>query len=359
MPKKLFSACVCVFLMLTHGQAQQVLVMRDPGAEAVPKAQPVKAAAPKPEAVKAPMPKAQLDAAYVAGVSAAKVATAKPQPVIAQPAKAQPVTPSTANPPPAKKEIQVAQTRPAKQAPLSIATVSRQTHDSASNTPQPVSLRPETAFTKIADGFDFPVGKPDAQGYYKARGFRAHGHLGEDWDGVRGGDTDLGSPIHSIGDGIVVFSRDCHMGWGNVVIIRHIYREGGIIKNIDSLYGHLQTIQVRRGQAVARGQQIGTMGTAHGLYDAHLHLEIRKNIEIGMSRAAFAPDFSNYYDPSQFIASHRHLTSGGNYRVAMNTFARDARINFDRARNYSRSHHRGGSRESAAALKKAIAARSN
>jgi len=27
-------------------------------------------------------------------------------------------------------------------------------------------------FTKIADGFDFPVGKPEGEGYYKARGFR-------------------------------------------------------------------------------------------------------------------------------------------------------------------------------------------
>jgi len=29
------------------------------------------------------------------------------------------------------------------------------------------------------------------------------------------------------GDGIVVFARDVHLGWGNVVIVRHAYREGG------------------------------------------------------------------------------------------------------------------------------------
>jgi len=222
---------------------------------------------------------------------------------------------------------------------------------------QPINNHFDTAFTKLADGFDFPVGKPDAQGYYKARGFRSRGHLGEDWDGVRGGDTDLGDPIYCVGDGLVVFARDCHMGWGNVLIVRHSYREGGTVKTVDSLYGHLQSMLVHRGQAVARGQKIATMGNAHGLYDAHLHLEIRKNLEIGMSRAAFAQDFSNYYDPTQFIQEHRHLqTGGGSYRVAMNTFTRDARIKWDKARNYSHAHTGGGSSQSAAALKKAVAA---
>lgn len=222
--------------------------------------------------------------------------------------------------------------------------------------PQPISFTGDSAFVKLADGFDFPVGKPEAQGYYKARGFRSHGHLGEDWDGVGGGDTDLGDPIYVIGDGVVVFARDCHMGWGNVVIVRHSYREGGSIKTIDSLYGHLNSILVKRGQAVVRGQKIATLGNAHGLYDAHLHLEVRKNLEIGMSRAAFARDFSNYYDPSQFILSHRHLsTSGGTYRVAMNTFTHDARINWDNARNFSHAHTGGGTGESAVALKRALA----
>ena len=112
---------------------------------------------------------------------------------------------------------------------------------------QPVRLHSEMAFIKLADGFDYPVGKPDAKGYYKARGFRPNGHLGEDWDGVGGGDTDLGDPIYSIGDGVVVFARDCHMGWGNVVIVRHAYSEAGISRNIDSLYAHLQkTIAAKR-----------------------------------------------------------------------------------------------------------------
>jgi len=39
----------------------------------------------------------------------------------------------------------------------------------------------DTATVKVADGFDYPVGKPNGHGYHKARGFTAYGHLGEDW----------------------------------------------------------------------------------------------------------------------------------------------------------------------------------
>ena len=242
-------------------------------------------------------------------------------------------------------------------APEANADLPIESRDSAGRS---LRLPLETAFVRLADGFDFPVGKSEAQGYYKARGFRSNGHLGEDWDGIRGGDTDLGDPIYCIGAGIVVFARDCHMGWGNVVIVRHSYRDGGTVRSVDSLYGHCDRLLVHKGQIVSRGQQIATIGTAHGLYDAHLHLEVRKNIEIGMSRAKFARDSSNYFDPTQFINSHRHLQGGGgSYRVAMNTFVQDARINWAAVRNYSHSHHRGGTRESASALKKAVAATKN
>jgi murein DD-endopeptidase MepM/ murein hydrolase activator NlpD len=113
---------------------------------------------------------------------------------------------------------------------------------------------------------------------------------------------------------------------------------------------------VKRGQGIRRGQQIATIGNAHGLYDAHLHLEVRKNLEIGMSRDKFAQDSSNYYDPTQFITSHRHLQStGASCRVAMNTFTYDSRIHWDQLKNYTHAHTGGGSSESAYALKKALA----
>jgi len=243
-----------------------------------------------------------------------------------------------------------------------VRPIDRRSHESELPPPaQSISFSSQSAFTRLADGFDFPVGKGgEAHGYYRARGFRSHGHLGEDWDGVGGGDTDLGDPVYCIGDGIVVFARDCHQGWGNVIIVRHAFRERGSVRNVDSLYGHLNKILVRRGQTVKRGEQIAEIGNAHGLYDAHLHLEVRKNIAIGMSRDKFAQDFTNYYDPSDFIASHRHLqSSGASTRVAMNTFTYDSRIQWDKLRNYTHAHTGGGSSESAYALKKALAAQSS
>ena len=261
--------------------------------------------------------------------------------------------------PPPKPAPVVAAKKPASPPANAVRVVEKPSRETE-NFPAPPVFSGQTAFVRLADGFDMPVGKPDAHGYYRARGFRSHGHMGEDWDGVGGGDTDLGDPVSVIADGVVVFARDCHQGWGNVIIVRHAYRDGIGTRYIDSLYGHLDKIMVKRGQGVKRGQQIATIGNAHGLYDAHLHLEIRKNLEIGMSRAKFAEDSSNYFDPSQFITSHRHLqTSGASCRVAMNTFTYDSRIHWDKLKNYSGRRTGGGTSESAYALKKALASQSS
>src|ERR1700742_158661 len=98
----------------------------------------------------------------------------------------------------------------------------------------------ETASVPTADGFQCPVGpNGTGEGYYIARGYRPNGHLGDDWNGVEGGDTDLGDPVYATAHGIVTFARNYHVGWGNVVILRHAFYEGGSLKFVDSLYGHL------------------------------------------------------------------------------------------------------------------------
>jgi hypothetical protein len=175
----------------------------------------------------------------------------------------------------------------------------------------------------LARGFDFPVGKPEASGYYKARGFWPNGHLGEDWNGKGGGNTDLGDSVYACADGIVVQSKDIRVGWGNVVIIRHIYREtDGSVKVIDSLYGHLNERLVTLNQRVSRGQRIGTIGTNRGMYLAHLHFEIRKNLAIGMNRSSFDRTSNSYHDPTKFIRAHRKCASSTKlYPVPMDTFA--------------------------------------
>jgi murein DD-endopeptidase MepM/ murein hydrolase activator NlpD len=168
----------------------------------------------------------------------------------------------------------------------------------------------QDAKINLADGFDFPVGKPNAEGYYKARGLRLREprHYGEDWNGRAGGDKDLGDPVFAIADGIVTFAHNVRTGWGNVVLTRHAYRDTtGQVKYIDTLNGHLNEMLVKVGQRIKRGQQIGTIGTNFGMYPAHLHFEIRHNITIGMARNGVPADLVNWADPTDFINKHRQM----------------------------------------------------
>ena len=188
------------------------------------KAEPVKAPAVKEGPVNAKSEKIQSVKAETVKTPAVKEAPANPKSEKVQSVKAEPVkTPAVKEPSP---NLPSARTQSTKVDPVKMLPAQEPTGNV-----QLLNRPMETASTRLADGFDFPVGKPDAEGYYKARGFRSGGHMGEDWDGIRGGDTDLNDPIYSIGDGIVVFARDVHLGWGNVVIVRHAYRENGEVKH--------------------------------------------------------------------------------------------------------------------------------
>jgi murein DD-endopeptidase MepM/ murein hydrolase activator NlpD len=59
-------------------------------------------------------------------------------------------------------------------------------------------------------------------------------------------------------------------GYGLHVIIDH----GG---GLSSLYGHLDTVVVINGEAVAQGEIIGTVGSSGNATGPHLHFEIRRD----------------------------------------------------------------------------------
>ncbi|MBC7980693.1 MAG: M23 family metallopeptidase, partial [Armatimonadetes bacterium] len=120
---------------------------------------------------------------------------------------------------------------------------------------------------------------------------------------------DLGDPVSVCADGIVTFAYDVRQGWGNVILVRHAYRDpaSGQVKFVDSLYGHLEKILVKTGQQLKRGQKVGTLGSNRGMYPAHLHFEIRHNITTGMHRNDVPPDEANWADPTRFINKYRRL----------------------------------------------------
>jgi murein DD-endopeptidase MepM/ murein hydrolase activator NlpD len=154
---------------------------------------------------------------------------------------------------------------------------------------------------KTADSFQMPVGPPNGKGYYNAQGFGKNDHLGDDWNGVGGGNSDLGDPIYPIGNGYVGQAYDAGPGWGNVVRVVHRLADGSFV---ESLYAHLDTIHVKKGQWIGIGAQIGTIGNADGAYWAHLHLEIRSKPKMPLG-GGYSLNQDGYLDPTSFIDAHQ------------------------------------------------------
>ncbi len=169
------------------------------------------------------------------------------------------------------------------------------------------------AYVPLADGFDYPVGKPNAEGYYKARGlrFQVPRHLGEDWNGNGGGNTDKGDPVYTIGHGLVTYAADAKGRWGKVVIVRHAFRDPatGKVLCCQTLYAHLDRIDVKLGQLVQRGELVGTIGTNNGMFPAHLHAELHYNVMVNCGQQGITKNAKNYGDLSSFIVKYRRLTN--------------------------------------------------
>ncbi|MBP1630280.1 MAG: peptidase, family [Bacteroidetes bacterium] len=79
-----------------------------------------------------------------------------------------------------------------------------------------------------------------------------------------------GTPIHATADGVVVEADRSGSGYGNAIKINHGF-------GFETLYAHLQKINVAAGKKVKRGDIIGLVGST-GLSQApHLHYEVHQN----------------------------------------------------------------------------------
>jgi len=132
------------------------------------------------------------------------------------------------------------------------------------------------------DTLDFPIDPPDAStvsrggedfGVFRSRYDKFH--AGEDWGGPAG-QPNLGTPVYSIGHGLVTYAEP--EGWNRdkgVVIVQHTFADG---HSFYSFYGHLDppSVVLQPGDCVTRGEQVGNIGKPRT--SPHLHFEIRTHM---------------------------------------------------------------------------------
>lgn len=78
--------------------------------------------------------------------------------------------------------------------------------------------------------------------------------------------ANIGTPIYATGNGTVT-KAGWQSGYGRVVIINHGY-------GYETLYAHMNKINVRVGQKVTRGEVIGEVGNTGKSTGPHLHYEV-------------------------------------------------------------------------------------
>ena len=90
----------------------------------------------------------------------------------------------------------------------------------------------------------------------------------------------VGTPVFAAEDGTVEIvyhwngkrTQGDTNSYGNMIKIRHANWNGG---TVHTLYAHLNSITVKKGQAVKTGQVIGYSGNTGNSFGAHLHFEVR------------------------------------------------------------------------------------
>lgn len=107
-------------------------------------------------------------------------------------------------------------------------------------------------------------------------------------------DAEPGTPVHAAGPGTVMWAGygvfynkdDPTDPYGNAVSIKHDFGYNG--KSLYTIYGHMERVDVIRGQHVEAGDLIGIVGSTGKSTGPHLHLEVR--MEQNNYYATFNPE---------------------------------------------------------------------
>ena len=120
---------------------------------------------------------------------------------------------------------------------------------------------------------EFNVATPNFTWPTKSRHITAkYGQTGKLWENYHHGldfKGNTGAPVFASADGTVELVTT-EKNWGNRIILKHA-------NGYQSLYGHMDSLAVSRGQYVKAGDIIGGVGSTGKSTGPHLHFEIRKN----------------------------------------------------------------------------------
>jgi murein DD-endopeptidase MepM/ murein hydrolase activator NlpD len=101
------------------------------------------------------------------------------------------------------------------------------------------------------------------------------------------------TPIYAAHDGRVIYAGHRFHGYGRMIMVE-------FDDHWATLYGHLNRIEVRQGQRVSIGQEIGKMGRTGHATGVHLHFELMKD-HLPVNPLDYLPEIG----PSRRISSTR------------------------------------------------------
>jgi murein DD-endopeptidase MepM/ murein hydrolase activator NlpD len=81
----------------------------------------------------------------------------------------------------------------------------------------------------------------------------------------------IGTPVKAAADGTVVYAGNELRGFGNLLLIKHA-------NGFMSAYAHNDTLLVKRGDSVRRGQVVARSGDSGGVSPPQLHFELRRGV---------------------------------------------------------------------------------